>query len=265
MSKLDISETQFAFAFFHKLMSLENYTNVTFCFPSTRQEGNEEYEYAGADLVVNTNLFFQFKMPVFFRKGSTKEIRLDQLTRDFFPYYRFNIKNSKPSQQFNLLKKAAKNSRNLVSYILPMYIDTSHTNFEKAFLDFFRMTPKTFLNHICCVPFNQFVRPIEIELASVNTHKICYSTESVSNDFGLMFSKKEKITANKGLPFYDNDGLKFSNSKDSSYTLEKAAREVQNTFFSKALFNNTSKRSFIELQSELIASHNIFWIPVIHG
>jgi hypothetical protein len=53
MAKIHISETQFAFAFFHKYLLLKEHSSIRFVFPTLFEEGNVKSPYGGADLVIN--------------------------------------------------------------------------------------------------------------------------------------------------------------------------------------------------------------------
>ena len=265
MSRISISETQFAFAFFHKYVLLNKDEDVTFCFPSLRQEGDPEFDYAGADLVIDTNLFFQFKMPDFLRNRNSTEILAEQLDGDFRPYYRFYIKNSDPSNQFNLLKNAARNPLNIVRYISPMFHTDRRQSDDAAFYSYFRMTPENSMNYVCSIDFDQFVRPTETNLSSDNSHKICYNTDSVLNNYAFLFSDPKSIKAQNGLNEYSNQKLIFNDNPNSFQSIESAVRYVQELFLIETLTVQKPITNIEQLQTELIVKHNIFWMPVLRS
>jgi len=265
MSRISLSETQFAFAFFHKYLLLNKDEDVTFCFPSLRQEGDPEFDYAGADLVIDTNLFFQFKMPDFLRNRNSTEIIAGHLDGNFRPYYRFYIKNSGPSNQFNLLKKAARNPLNIVRYISPMFHIERQQSDDDAFYAYFRMTPEKSMNYVCSINFDQFVRPPETYLSSDNSHKICYNTDSVLSNYAFLFSDPKSIIAEKGLIEYTNQKLIFNDNPNSFQTIESALRYVQELFLTESQTDPKAFTNIEQLQTELIVKHNIFWMPVLRS
>lgn len=265
MSKISISETQFAFAFFHKYLLLNKDDDVTFCFPSLRQEGDPEFDYAGADLVIASNLFFQFKMPDFLRNRNSTEIIAGHLDGNFRPYYRFYIKNSDPSNQFNLLKKAAREPFNIVRYISPMFHTDSRQSDDDAFYSYFRMTPQNSMNYICSINFNQFVRPVETNLSSNNSHKICYNTDSLLNNYAFLFSEPKSIQAEKGLVEYSKQKLVFNDNPDNFQSIESVITYIKELFFSESQTDLKTIKNIEQLQTELIVKHDIFWMPVLRS
>lgn len=265
MSKITISETQFAFAFFHKYLLLNKVDDVTFCFPSLRQEGDPEFDYAGADLVIDTNLFFQFKMPDFLRNRNTNEILTGHLDGDFRPYYRFYIKNSDPTNQFNLLKNAARNPLNIVRYISPMFHTDRRQSDDDAFYAYFRMAPESSMNYVCSINFDQFLRPIETNLSSDDSHKICYNTDSVLNKYAYLISEPKSIKAEKGLSEYANQKLVFNNNLNNFQSTESTVKYVKELFFSESQIETKAITNIEQLQTELIVKHDIFWMPVLRN
>lgn len=263
MSKISISETQFAFAFFHKYLLLNKDNDLTYCFPSLRQEGDPEFNYAGADLVIDNNLFFQFKMPDYLRTRNSTEIFAGHLDGNFRPYYRFNIKNSDPSNQFNLLKKAARNPSNIVRYISPMFHMDSRQSDDDAFYSYFRMTPERSMNYICSINFDQFVNPLETNLSSDNSHKICYNYDSVSKNYAFLFSEPKSIKAQKGLFEYSTQKLVINNNTNNIQSVESALKYVKELFFNESQTYLESTIKIEQLQTELIVNHDIFWVPVL--
>jgi hypothetical protein len=265
MSKISISETQFAFAFFHKYLLLNKDDDVTFCFPSLRQEGDPEFNYAGADLVIDTNLFFQFKMPDFLRNRNTTEIIAGHLDGDFRPYYRFYIKNSDTSNQFNLLKNAARNPLNIVRYISPMFHTDRRQSDDDAFYAYFRMTPENSMNYVCSINFDQFVRPVETNLSTDDSHKICYNTDSVLNNYAYLFSEPKSIKAEKGLLEFSKQKLVFNDNINNFQSIESVIKYVKELFFSEDQIDTKAIINIEQLQTELIVKHDIFWMPVLRS
>ena len=265
MSRISISETQFAFAFFHKYLLLNKDNDVKFCFPSLRQEGDPDYGYAGADLVVDGNLFFQFKMPDFLRIRNATEIINKQISKDFIPFYRFNIKNSDPSNQFNLLKDAARKPANIVRYISPMFHSDRHQTDDVAFYNYFRMTPADSMNEICSIDFSQFISPTEENLSSDNSHKICYNRESVTANYAYLFSKPKEIKAEKGLIEYKKQKLVFNNDPTKFEKVDTVLNYIQELFFKHEKDRQHKHITIEQLQIEIIIKHNIFWLPILRS
>ena len=67
MAGIGISETQFAFMFFHKFSNLHNDKFKTIVALNTYQEGNIKNSYRGTDLVLD-QFFFQFKLPTLYNQ-----------------------------------------------------------------------------------------------------------------------------------------------------------------------------------------------------
>lgn len=267
MARIQISETQFAFAFFHKYLLLPRQKEVIFIFPTLRQEGNPDIELAGADLVVDGNLFFQFKMPEFLTTHGAVEIQNGQLDRNFVPFYRFQIKNSPKSCQFNLLQKAARRVGNIVRYISPMFHVDKNESDEEAFIRFFRSSPTKAIQLVCSINFSQFIEP-DRKQPEDDTHKICYSLKSVSAGTGYIFSEPDRIQVVKGIDEFNGEFLSFSESPNTVVSLELAIREVID-LFDLRLVDSTAPQvaisSIEELQVQLIIHHNIFWLPIIRS
>ena len=262
MGRISISETQFAFAFFHKYLLLKKNPALTFFFPSLQQEGNPKHFAAGADLVVNKILFFQFKMADFLRTRGAAEIINRKIPKTFVPFYRFHIKNSNPSNQFDLLKNAAKNPSNIVRYISPMFHADKYENDDDAFANFFSSPPTDLNRFICSVNFDQFVRHPETNLSKDNSHKICYNLATLGTRRGYLFSEPKEIVVHKGVEELQNNVLLFS--RDRTTAINDNLSFVKENFFAgdDILFRTDS---IYEIQTALIIRHNIFWIPVLES
>jgi len=188
MAYINISETQFAFTFFHKYLLLNKTDDLSFVFPSLRQEGDPNNEIAGADLVVNTNLFFQFKNVELLKTRNGSEILNGLITDIDPPYFRLWIKNNPPSKQFDLLVKAASKKGNIVRYVSPLFDYKSNKEDEDAFKVFFKASPIEAMNYVCTIDFKQFLKSPRLKISPDNSHKICYSRESVlSRKFCYVF------------------------------------------------------------------------------
>ena len=238
-----------------------------FVFPTLREEGNQNSPVAGADLVVGGNLFFQFKMPEFLRTRNAVEIQDGDLDRDFAPFYRFYIKNSPNSCQFNLLQKAASKSKNIVKYVSPLFHRDKNDSDQDAFYNFFSMPPARAMNHVCTVDFSQFVNPNRVQPQD-DTHKICYSLSSVNNGEAYIFSQPEAVVVSKGLPEFNGDTLSLRDIPDDFVSLSEAVSYVTQ-LFDLASETNIEREDILSqigaVQRGLIVQHDIFWVPIIRS
>lgn len=241
MAKPEFSETQFAFAFFHYFISKLS-KKTTFIFPTLFQEGDYEGNYGGSDLIINSNVFIQFKTSEYFIYANTTEINNNSIDKKFLPYYRFNLKNSPESFQYNKLKETAHNKSNFVCYIAPLF----HTNSE--FSTYFNSN-KIIENSIY---YNlKDFRNINIE--ENDTHIICYKKS------GESYICSEPIIIQSYN--FDKEIFPFDfidvNENDVSY------QEVFNQI--SEIFNipDTYRNNFRDIQNYLIIRNNVFWIPII--
>jgi hypothetical protein len=261
VSRIKISETQFAFAFFHKYLLLEKMPYERFVFPTLRQEGDAGGEYGGVDLKVGKNLFFQFKMPEFLR--TKRAIEFGLIGDDSFtPFYRMEIKNSPNSHQFDTLKRVANDPFNRVKYIAPMFDQHKDHDDEDAFDTFFRRSPADSMNHICSIDVEQFVRPIARTIDPNDKHKICYSFDSVTfEQKGYLFSEPKPIKIEKGPGEFVNQRLKLSDTISKLKTIEDTINEIRLIFFEGE--QNFANNDILGVQLELISRYDVFWLPVL--
>lgn len=263
MARIQISETQFAFAFFHKYLLLNKDEDVIFLFPTLRQEGNPEFRYAGADLVVDENLIFQFKMAEILKTKNAIEFFNKQIGTIEPPYFRMWIKNSLPSEQFNLLKKAVRKKYN-VKYIAPLFDYEATARDDDAFKLFYNSTPSDSMNYICSIDIEQFVIPRNFPLSSDNTHKICYSRRSVvDSNISYLFTEPKGIKIMKGVKEFNNQSLVFSDNPKTFETIERTIQNIIDTF--EIGDRIKSNASLEDVQTRLIIEHNIFWLPVLRS
>ncbi len=261
MAYIRISETQFALTFFHKYLLLNKLEDITFLFPTLRQEGDPTLDIAGADLIVNSNLFFQFKMVEILKTRNASEIFNGKIPDIDPPFFRLWIKNSLPSEQFNLLKKAASKGY-IVRYISPLFDYSKTNNDDLAFEEFLRASPINAMDFVCSIDFEQFIKP-DHPLSSDNTHKICYSRESIINhELCYIFSEPKAIKIRKGLQEFEGQILRFPEKNERKLSIQNTLIEVIETF---NLEIDTNEISVERIQAELIGKFNIFWIPVIQS
>jgi hypothetical protein len=267
MARINISEFQFAFTFFHHYCNLNKNRVHRFLIPSLQQEGSTTHPAAGADLVVNDNLFFQFKMPDYLSTLGASEIKKKQLPKSFLNYFRFYIKNAPVSCQFNTLLAVAKRSKNKVRYIAPLF----HS--EADFSAFFQSSPQDALKMIISVDFKQFCNS-DPGLDQTDNHKICYSIKSVNDhSLGYLFSQPKKIEVKKGIERLRSKGLS-GDLEDyvAEYTLPKQIMDFPTTVgdmiesLKKTIgLNNNESYTLEQMQRELIIKYDIFWMPVVQS
>ena len=251
MARPQISEAQFVFGYLHHYM-MNNYSPyLKFVIPTPFIEGDFNHIHGGADLIINNNLFFQFKVSDYLSHTNSSEIRKHRLTDNFLNYYRFNIKNEPDSYQFDKLKNTAFNSYNVVKYIAPMFFD------EDGFFDFYHSSNSlTALNKTVSIDLKQFIAN-NISLTQTNNHVICYNENSVSNGLGYLFSEKKTIKIVKGIEKFE---IYSQQSKDLyNKKLGDFLKELNKLFEA----NFSTENSISEIQSSLIIRFNIFWIPVL--
>jgi len=256
MARINISETQFAFAFFHKFVQFHLPDDLTFVFPTLRQEGNPLVEVGGADLVINNNLFFQFKVGDILWNANAREIINGQLPPDFTPYFRFNIKNSLPTTQFDTLLARAAAPHNTVKYISPLFDYGQFENDDDAFYDFFRRDPQDSFNYIAETNFDQFIAN-NPNINQTDARVICYNRDSVLNqNTGFLFSDPEQISIKKGLNEIKNGTFMFPQGS------LKISEQID---LLKRVFKIEDKQymTISSIQTVLIVRYNIYWIPVV--
>ena len=114
MPKCEFSETQYSFGYTYEFMNNYIPWSDTFpFFPSTGMEGKTGFGY---DVLINHNLFFQFKIPFYVTKNhkNTK----DQWNAHKKAYYRISINTDE--NQFKQLKDL-KMPNNEVFYCAPEF------------------------------------------------------------------------------------------------------------------------------------------------
>ena len=136
---------------------------------------------------------------------------------------------------------------------------------DDAFYSYFRMSPQNSMNYICSINFNQFVRPVETNLSSDNSHKICYNSDSVLNNYAFLFSEPKSIQAEKGLVEYSKHKLVFNDNPDNFESIESSITYIKELFFSESQKDLKTIKNIEQLQTELIVKHDIFWMPVLRS
>lgn len=274
MARINISEFQFSFAFFHKFMLLEENQGKSFAVPSLSEEGGRggAGNLAGLDLKVGEEYFIQFKMSDRLTTLGAREIRNENLDREFRPYFRFNIKNSDDSNQFNTLVNLAKQEgSDKVFYVAPLFeYPDNRTTDNQAFNDFWNATPIDAIAKTCFIDFHQFVAGNPLLAENNDSHVVCYNIDSVNAGYAYLLSEPIQIKVSS---------IINTDKTINNISLIRRIQELAKTFdsiegqilirdwkLSKILDENVNKEPLQILsiiQRELIARFNIFWIPQI--
>lgn len=202
MARISISEFQFAFAFFHKFMSLTENIGKSFVVPSLLQEGgkglsDDQKDLKGTDLVIQDSYFFQFKVGDRL-VNSSKQTKNAKLEESFLPFFRFNIKNSQTSCQFKaLVELGKKKGINKVFYLTPLFDYSGNRNDDGAFQDFWKSDNIVAMDKVVFIDFAQWSLTNPLQYKTNNKHVICYNYDSVNDGLGYMFSKKKEIQIGK--------------------------------------------------------------------
>ncbi|WP_207494888.1 hypothetical protein [Aridibaculum aurantiacum] len=267
MAALSISETQFAFTYFHKFSLLNRKQSYHFVFPTLKQEGNPLSGYAGADIVISKNLFIQFKVPEYLKTGGTLEF-YNYNARDLFdpPFFRMRVKNKllngKPnSGQYQMLQRAARSGKS-AQYIFPVFNNEfqndKRDDADYWFKDFFDLEPSTSMQRYCIsVDFSDMLTP-EFDLDNVDTHTLCtdYKTGMGDGDIYL-FSEAKHVNARKF-----NSALTYDNilnwEEEGDYTIRETEDQVREIFEINQKFESLS-----EIQSYLLSFYDIYWMPIV--
>jgi hypothetical protein len=271
MAKLNISEFQFSFAFFHMFMSLEKNFGKSFEVPSLRQEGGNG-DLAGLDLKIGEEYFFQFKMADRLKTQRAREILNQNLKDDFLPYFRFNVKNSNNSNQFNtLVELANKVGANKVYYVSPLFnYSNNNTSDEEAFKDFWTSNPSNALEKICYIDFHQFVNSNPLLTETNNNHVICYNSDSIKSNLGYLLSepKKIKISSKIGqINEIENIDLHIRIMDLIKIFDLKEILKIRRDIIIDELLEVENKIGYNHLfkivQDEILVNYNLVWIPEI--
>lgn len=246
MSLIGISETQIVFTFFHHF-SLANKALIRrLVFPTLIEEGNPIT--GGADLIINGNLFFQFKRPEYLVRDNAREISDGTIPANFLPYFRFNIKNDPITFQFDTLMRHAQVPTNIVMYISPLY-----HNEQTYFNHFQHLNSSDALYEYKYIDFSNFVSD-GTTLSKDNTHVICYNDREA--DFYL-FSNPKKYSS-KGYSSFESFLLKIE-AAEREFETEEIIGSI------RSAFPDVSSKAFTirQLQKELVSLYSIYWIPVL--
>lgn len=267
MPQLDCSETQFAFTFFAKFNQFFNYAFSDVIAPSTIMEGNDNYEYNGADLVLDS-FFFQFKMSELLNRVDARE--LVNYGNPTIPYFRFGVKNlpaagQEDRGQLDYLIDHSRDPDKKVYYVSPSFDKDIYspsirrTNYwHRAF---YRSVPAN-LDNFCSF---LSVRSLQHEdITSTDDHVICY--KHGANEGYFCSDPKVIVQDLKGKLFFDFEigetpALKY---KTLAAVLVELEGDLANRGVDNELDNNNQGLSRLQVfQKRLIEVYNVFWVPII--
>lgn len=240
MARSEFSETSFAFAFFHHLTPTLP-KKFSFIFPTLAQEGDFEGKYGGADLIINSNIFIQFKVSDYLKSENVTEIRNEYFGTGFLPYYRIYIKNSPDSYQFNKLKLLSKNKNNFVCYVAPLFYE------QEIFMRYFHS------NLIQNTIYIDFKDLDGINIEENDEHTICYN----QNEVAYMCSEPIKIKLKRIIEKLIPD--EFFNIRKDSISYKQISEQIIEIFNIPDRF----RTNVFDIQRYLIIENNIIWIPQI--
>jgi hypothetical protein len=256
-------------------MSLPGNAGKQFIVPSLLQEGGvgaANPDLIGTDLVIEDDYFFQFKMGDRLTTQGASEIGRALLPPTFLPYFRFNVKNSPNSHQFNALVALSEvKGANKVFYISPLfhYPRNNGNDDEFAFQDFWQSIPINSMSKVTWIDFHQWAHnnPLPGELN--DNHVICCNLDSVAAGYGYLFSEPKEIKISK----YNSDILTPNSPEPKHFYIDEIIAILDENskegFFwrrgvEKILKNPIlSLKSIITLQNFLLIEFNIFWLPAI--
>jgi len=249
MARIPISETQILVGYYHSYLNVNRTYN--FAIPSIRQEGGlVNYPHPGADIIVAGSWLIQFKRPEYFTNTNIKEFRKYQRPNQFNPpYYRFSIKNDKPTTQFEKLINATRNGFE-ATYISPLY--STENEFQRLLRN-----DNLHLTHYAHIDIAQF-DGMQRQIGRNNNHTILYNESSVNNNFCYCFSEPKFLRASKSLP----EISKRINFDSYPNYLSHAIKTIESIFFDSKSIAIT-KNGYIYtrlLQERLLLEYNIFWL-----
>ncbi|RZK44981.1 MAG: hypothetical protein EOO61_01825 [Hymenobacter sp.] len=171
-------------------------------------------------------------------------------------------------QQFNLLKKAALLPNARARYIAPMFHKDKNDDDEEAFYNFFRLPSINAMQYVCSIDFEQFIKP-DYVLSEDDSHKICYSAESIKSNTGYLFSSPTAIKITNNILELQQERLVFDDIPEQFYSLDETIRSIRNIFSysNDNILNSTNDKINLinTIQLQILSIHNIFWIPVLRS
>ncbi|MES2396318.1 MAG: hypothetical protein V4549_09960 [Bacteroidota bacterium] len=241
MKPCDFSETQFSFCFTFEYIR-QFYPNIPLpIFPNTVEEGREG---GGYDVQINGNIFFQFKIPIYYDKVS------NYFRRDWnvFGHDYYKIKLETDQEQYKLLK-ALQMPNNEVFYATPEFHNKSDLT--------------TLYNSDQIVANSGIFSLSNLPTYNSGYHHLIYSP---SHSWGKLFSDPIEIKKTISI----NPFELFSESK-FNMTIYSEARRIGNILkkgdykISGAVSLNDNKPDqFVkEIYTILLTEFDIHWYPVM--
>lgn len=264
MAKIGISETQFAFMFFHKFSSLFEDSFARMIVPNTVQEGQNDYDFRGTDLVLD-NYFIQFKLPKYISKSN---LILSKYPKDFKDksYFWFEAYNGKNGHgQYDFLRAHCKKEGNHVWYVSPSFNDSQYNTVQEDdnywFKNFYRSSPSDLKNHI-------FIADVhDIEWEWVNNSKHFLAQSHLDSTYYAYSKRKESSKFNLGNHF-ETKHNRYLNKKH--LTIDEVISEIKKYFLKKNgdlekddSFNSIN--TVTELQLFILYKYEVFWIPFCYN
>ncbi|HEX7415353.1 MAG TPA: hypothetical protein VF411_15015 [Bacteroidia bacterium] len=241
MQHCEFSETQFSFCFtFEYIKQFLPFVPLPI-FPNTVEEGRVG---GGYDVQINGNIYFQFKIPVYYDLVSNFWRR----DWDVFEHEYYKIKLETDEEQFKLLKDL-QSPTSEVYYATPEFHTTSDIgNFYST---------DSIVPHSALFPIDSF------PAYRSGYHHLIYSP---NHNWGRLFSEPIKIEKKKSInPF----GL-FPDGK-SDLTIYEQARQIRNILrkgeykiMDDHSLNDNKPDQFVKnIYTILLTKYNIHWYPVI--
>lgn len=272
MARINISEFQFVFGFFHKFMGLNENLGKTFVVPSLLQEGGRggNADMVGTDLIIEDEYFFQFKVGDRLVQSSS-QTGDGRLPGTFLPFFRFNVKNSPSSHQFNaLVDLAMTKGTDKVFYIAPLFDYSGGKDDEAAFLDFWRSSNRDAMGKVVWIDFIQWRLYNPLQLETNNRHVICFNHDSVNLGKGYLFSEPKEIKVKQ---FESVKLMSINEPKTTRETINDLAQVFKGQIREENIdikieeLLKDNRRQDIEvisiIQEILMFEYDIFWIPAI--
>lgn len=261
MAEIGVSETQFAFMFFHKLSSLYNDSFNKIVALNTFQEGNPNNRYRGTDLVVD-QFFIQFKLPQYINRSGNSKFKHTHNPK----YFHFEAYNSRGTHcgQYDFLKHHSQDPSKTVLYISPSFSDNLYTQPEHEnfwFTNFYRSAPSEIDDFSCSVNIADLNwvwtgnTQHSISYKDRNTHYYAHSNpieHQKTSLSKLIIGRRENL----------RNTLRSLNRKGP--TLSDHVKEL-NRYLSKPILpNENGTYNIIKLQLQILTEYNVFWLPSIY-
>lgn len=263
MASLNASEFQFAFIFFAKFNEWRHYDFHRVIVPNQYQEGNPNYPYNGADIVLD-EYFLQVKMPELLIAHNANHA--DEIGVPHFRFRIYNIPNHlNGNGQLDFLKHHSENAANKVFYVAPCFNINNYghlpNNLNFWCNRFYQANPNNIWD------FVTFIDISSIDAAWIepnNQHSICYT----ANGDSYYFSEKKKIKTIK--PTFESKAEMIKRASGTKKTIEEAIQnkiqEIKQTsgnrFFEINRIDENQLKLF-DLQQIYLKAFNTFWIPIL--